>query len=429
MIKAVNEAPKGYKSPGYEKVCTTLLASERKSVDRQLQAIRDTWAEIGVSISDGWRDQRNHPLINVVAVCPQGAMFLKAVDCSGIEKDTSFISTILIDAIESVGPHNVVQVITDNAQVCKAAGLIVEDRYDHIFWTPCAVHSLNLMLAKIGEIEWINEIYVASKEIQMFITNHSMSQAIYRGFAKLELLKVAETCFASHTLVIKRLVEVRQALQAMVINRLWESWRTSTSDRGQKIKSIILDDAWWDKVQYLLRFTEPILTLIRAFDTDTLCLGEVYENIDSMLERIREIIRASENDPHETFYYLVKDIVTERWNKMTTPLQLLAYALHPKYYHSKILSLPGRTTPNKDSEVVQGYKTALKKIYRDMGVAMEVRQEFGGFEQSTGSFSDPVAMDDRGHLDPITCWGFHGGDNIHLSTLATRLLSQVASSS
>ena len=191
MIKAVNEAPKGYKSPGYEKVRTTLLTSERQSVDKQLQAIRDTWVSTGVSIvSDGWRDQRNRPLINVIAICPQGAMFLKAVDCSGIEKDASFISSILIDAIESVGPQNVVQVITDNAQVCRAAGLIVEGRYDHIFWTPCAVHSLNLMLAKIGEIEWINEIYIASKEIQMFITNHSMSQAIYRGFAKLELLKV-----------------------------------------------------------------------------------------------------------------------------------------------------------------------------------------------------------------------------------------------
>jgi len=191
MIKAVNEAPQGYKSPGYEKVRTTLLTSERQSVDRQLQSIRDTWAETGVSIvSDGWRDQRNRPLINVIAICPQGAMFLKAVDCSGIEKDAAFISSILIDAIESVGPQNVVQVITDNAQVCRAAGLIVEGRYDHIFWTPCAVHSLNLMLAKIGEIEWINEVYVAAKEIQMFITNHSMSQAIYRGFAKLELLKV-----------------------------------------------------------------------------------------------------------------------------------------------------------------------------------------------------------------------------------------------
>ena len=117
-------------------------------------------------------------------------MFFKAIDCSGVERDAPSISNILIDAIESVGPQNVVQVITDNAHVCSATRLIVEGRYGHIFWTPCAVHSLNLMLAKIGEIEWINEIYVASKEIQMFITNHSMSQAIYRGFAKLELLKV-----------------------------------------------------------------------------------------------------------------------------------------------------------------------------------------------------------------------------------------------
>eukprot|EP00253_Pinus_taeda_P014029 PITA_14029 len=203
MIKAVNEAPKGYKSPGYEKVRTTLLTSEGKFVDRQLQSICDTWEETRVSIiSDGLRDQRNRPLINVIAICPQGAMFLKAIDCSGVEKDATFISIILIDAIESVGSQNVVQVIIDNA-------------------------------------------------------------------------KVVETRFASHTLVIKRLLEVRQALQAMVIDPLWESWRTSTSDRGQRIKYIILDDAWWDKVQYLLQFTEPILTMIRAFDTNMPCLGEV----------------------------------------------------------------------------------------------------------------------------------------------------------
>jgi hypothetical protein len=38
-------------------------------------------------------------------------------------------------------------------------------------------------------------------------------------------------------------------------------------------------------------------------------------------------------------------------------------------------------------------------------------------------------MDDSGHMDPITWWGFHGRNSVHLSTLATRLLSQVVSSS
>eukprot|EP01018_Ginkgo_biloba_P031851 Gb_35846 [translate_table: standard] len=60
-------------------------------------------------------------------------MFLNAVDCNGELKDATFIANILIDAIESVGSLNVVQVITDNARVCKAVELLVEVRYKNIF--------------------------------------------------------------------------------------------------------------------------------------------------------------------------------------------------------------------------------------------------------------------------------------------------------
>jgi hypothetical protein len=60
-------------------------------------------------------------LINVIALSPKGAMFLKAEDCSGEVKDSNFIVDILIVAIEQVGPANVVQLITDNAHVCKVA--------------------------------------------------------------------------------------------------------------------------------------------------------------------------------------------------------------------------------------------------------------------------------------------------------------------
>jgi hypothetical protein len=63
-------------------------------------------------------------LINVIPLSPKGAMFLRAEDCSGEVKYSNFIAEILIVVIEQVGPANVVQVITDNALVCK--GLIVE---------------------------------------------------------------------------------------------------------------------------------------------------------------------------------------------------------------------------------------------------------------------------------------------------------------
>jgi len=40
----------------------------------------------------------------------------------------------------------------------------------------------------MGKIDKIYKIYKEAKEIQMFITNHHMSQTIYRQFEKMELL-------------------------------------------------------------------------------------------------------------------------------------------------------------------------------------------------------------------------------------------------
>ena len=53
-------------------------------------------------VSDGWKDTRNKPLINVIAMSPKGAMLLKAIDCEREVKDSQFISRILIEAIDMV---------------------------------------------------------------------------------------------------------------------------------------------------------------------------------------------------------------------------------------------------------------------------------------------------------------------------------------
>ena len=136
----------------------------------------------GVTIvSDGWTDTRRRPLINIIATSPKGAMFLKDEDYSGEVKDSQFIANVLIKAIEQIGPNKVVQVIMDNAPVCKAAGLIVESRFDNIFWTPCIVHNLNLILEEIdNKVPWIKELTGKAWEIVKFITNHHQSQAIFR---------------------------------------------------------------------------------------------------------------------------------------------------------------------------------------------------------------------------------------------------------
>ena len=129
-----------------------MLKKERSLIEDVLKPVRNSWSSSGVSIiSDGWTDTRRRPLVNLIASSPARAMFLRAEDCPGEIKDNNFIAEVLISAIKQVGPSNVVQVIIDNAPVCKAAGLIVESRYNHILWTPCIVHNLNLILEEIEQ--------------------------------------------------------------------------------------------------------------------------------------------------------------------------------------------------------------------------------------------------------------------------------------
>ena len=100
MVRAINETPSGFKGPGYEKVCTTLLDDEVARVDSAMLPIKDAWVKTGVTIvSDGWKDARNRPLVNVLVVSTRGAMFLKVVDCEGDVKNGPFIANILIHTI------------------------------------------------------------------------------------------------------------------------------------------------------------------------------------------------------------------------------------------------------------------------------------------------------------------------------------------
>nr|KAJ0193654.1 hypothetical protein LSAT_V11C800398380 [Lactuca sativa] len=68
------------------------------------------------------------------------------------------IAKFLMQAIEFVGPSNVLQFVTDNVANCIAAGKELEKVYKHIFWSPCCVHTLNLIFKDFAHaFIWLEE--------------------------------------------------------------------------------------------------------------------------------------------------------------------------------------------------------------------------------------------------------------------------------
>jgi len=340
----------GYTIPGYNRARESLLKQERRHIETLLESTKSTWPEKGVTIcSDGWSDPQRRPIINFIAVSEKAPMFLRADNCEGEYKSKEYIAEKLRAIIDEVGRQNVVQIITDNAANCKGAGLLIEAENDHIFWTPCVVHTLNLAMKNICEpklprtptdedmhvwsqLEFINNVKVEATMIKNFIMNHGMRLSMFNEFSHLKLLSIAETRFASVVCMLKRFVEVKAALQHMVISDKWSIYKEDAST-AQHVKEKILSDVWWGNVEYILRFTSPIYDMIRFADTDTPCLHLIYEMWDSMIEKVKKEIYLHEGkEPNEEsdLYSVIHDILIARWTKGNNPLHCLAHSLNPR---------------------------------------------------------------------------------------------------
>ncbi|XP_031478612.1 uncharacterized protein LOC116249604 [Nymphaea colorata] len=436
----------GYVPPSSERLRTILLEQQKSQVNNLLEYQKLTWKQHGVSIvSDGWTNLQRRPFINFIATSANRPIFLKAIDASGEYKSAEYLKGLFMEIIEEVGKDKVVQIITDDTPICKAAGIAIEHDYPHIFWTPCAVHSLNLALKGICNppskeqdphayelCSWIEDLEKDVRNIRNFIVNHQYALSIYDKHSDLKLLRVAETRFASLIVMVKRMKRVKSALISMVTDDDWNFYRADDDDKAQAIKRLILDDKWWDKIFYFLAFTEPFWEMLKVLDCDNSTLHRVYEMWDTMIEKIQDVIFKHEKKniafEDSAFFVHVRKILIARWDKSSTLLQCMAHSLNPKYYGKKWLAQGiGRTPPHKDPKLSKNILACLNRIFIDVHQNREAHDEFERF--STGIGEDLCATVDKDDYAPMSWWIKHGYAYHTLQRLALRLLVQPATSS
>ncbi|XP_052620859.1 uncharacterized protein LOC128126784 [Lactuca sativa] len=339
-----------------------------------------------------------------MATSGNGPLFLKAVNCFGEVKDRFFIVELMKEVINEIGHENIVQIITDNAANCKAAGEIIESQFPHIYWTPCVVHTLNLALKNIcsprnvetneltyEQCRWIKEVHEEAFAIKKFIMNHNMRLSIFTKFTPLRLFSVADTRFASIIVMLKRLKLIKRGLQAMVISEEWSSYILDDTEKANSVKEYISNDDWWDKVTYILSFTGPIYEMIRACDTD-------------------------------------KPLA--RWAKNNTPLHCLAHSLHPRYYSDAwLIEDSTRCAPHMDGEISQERMKCFRRLFPNDAEYGRVLDEYAMFSMKSGPFEDLTSISKMATMEPKNWWVNFGDQTPFLQTLAFRLLGQPSSSS
>ncbi|XP_020255694.1 uncharacterized protein LOC109832704 isoform X1 [Asparagus officinalis] len=375
-----------------------------------------------------------------------GPMFQKAIDATEVlSKDAEYLAGVFTEVIEDIGESKVVQVITDNASNYKAAGAIIERKFPNIFWTPCVVHCLNLVLKSICEpnerashyieCQWISQLVHQVNEINYFILNHGLSTTIFERYADVKLLKVAETRFGSKIVMATRIQRLKDALEKTVMDPDWKKFKVNGRNpielKAREVKDLLVSDAWWDQVDYLLKFTEPMMNFLRAADMDSSVLHLVYDMWDTMIEEVKKIIFEHEGvdlvSGQSSFFDAIQHVIESRWNKSNTLLHCMAHSLVPRYYTEEWLQGGGnsirRVAPNEDEEVSTNRNKCLQRLFPNSDDARRVFLEYGTFSGSLENFSEPHVTTARAYEDPLSWWANYDSTTPLLQSLAFKLLS------
>lgn len=279
----------GWTGLEYNRMRTTMLSEEKERIEASLVPIKEGWKKFGCTIiSDGWSDTRRRHIINILVSSCLGTYFLRAVDAgkAGEHITAEFIYHHIEKAILDVGVENVVQVVTDNASNCKRMGEMVEREFPSIVWTPCAAHSLDLLIEDIGSLGWVKPVLDDATRIASFFRKKHQALAIFRSHSPKDIVHPSKTRFAYMYVVLDRLYEVRDALRRSVVDAPWRLMHNANHETTRSIQRKVLDEDFWSDVHGITLVLKPIFLHLRITDMEGSTMGLFYHLFKKMRREI-----------------------------------------------------------------------------------------------------------------------------------------------
>ncbi|KAH7423634.1 hypothetical protein KP509_12G065100 [Ceratopteris richardii] len=310
-----------------------------------------------------------------------------------------------------VGQKNVVQVITDNGSNCVAMGRFLEAEFPSIVWTPCAAHSIDLLIEDLGKIPWIHSIFSTCHKVVSLFTKRPKLLAIFRSYSELDILKPAKTRFAYMCIVMERLLRVRQALMQTVVSTEWTAWDGHTTPRADFVRITCLSDSFWRDVEALVRAIHPLYSVLRIVDMEGSTLGLVYEFMDRVGESLSRC-------PHLTLDRIeqLQAVWRDRWDWFHRPIHGMAHLLHPLWRSQQAIV---------DEELLSAWNTYVYRLYpADVELRLQLERQLLVFQNGGGHFGKDTACLRSAQLRPVSWWEMYGASAPQLRELAIRILSQ-----
>ncbi|XP_042444056.1 uncharacterized protein LOC122029182 [Zingiber officinale] len=384
-IEAIEQFGSGMKPPSYHEVRVMYL-KELANTNSLLKSHEEDHAKFGCTImADGWTDKKSRTLINFLVNGPKGSVFVESVDASGYSHIADKMFELLSKFVYRIGEKNMVQIVTNNASCNISAGHLLENRFPHLYWTPCVAHCLDLLLEDIFKIH-LKKLHERALMVNGYIYNRPQVLSMMREFTgQRDMVKTAKTHFATAFLTLKRFHVQQPNLRKMFTSEKWANSRFSKEAIGKRVAEVILMHPFWKNMVFVLRVGDPLVKVLRLVDDEKRSpMGYIYESMD----RAKEAITVSFNNNEEK-YRSIFELIDKRWNiQLHRPLHAAGYFLSPECFYSNF-------DIENDTEVMEGLYKRIARLVRGEDLQDKITNQLEKYKKAEGLFGLPLAIRQR----------------------------------
>ncbi|KAF2296098.1 hypothetical protein GH714_036135 [Hevea brasiliensis] len=417
MVDAIASGGSEIEMPSYHDLRGQILKNTVEEVKTDVDKHMATWARTGCSVLvDQWNTLMGRTLLSFLVYSSEGVVFLKSVDASDFINSSDALYELLKQVVLEVGARHVLQVITNMEEQYIVAGRRLSDSFPTLYWAPCAAHCLDLILKDFAKIGWINTVIEQARSITRFVYNYSVVLNMVRKYtAGNDIVEPGLTRFATNFATLKRMVDLKHTLQAMVTSQEWMDCPYAKKPGGLEMLDLLSNQSFWSNCVLITDLTNPLLRLLRIVSGNKRpAMGYVYAGIYRAKEAIKKEL-VKRND-----YMVYWNIIDHWWEQQNNlPLHAAGFFLNPKFFYS----IEG----DVHNEILSQMFDCIEKLVPDVSVQDKITKEINSYKNAAGDFGRKMAVRARDTLLPVEWWSTYGGSCPNLVRLAIRILSQTSS--
>lgn len=400
--------------PTYNDLRGPVLKSVLDEVKNDTAKHTAAWGKTGCSLMvEQSNTEMGRTFLKFFVYAPEGTVFLKSVDATDFVHSSDILVEVLKQVVEEVGVKNVLQVITKGEEQYVVAGKKLMDIFPTLYWSPCAAECIDLILKDFENLEWISGVIEQARSITRFIYNHAVVLNLLRRYTfGYDIIEIAGSRSATNFATLKRMVDLKSNLLAMVTSQEWVDCPYAKKQEGLELLDYANNESFWSSCILITRLTSSLMRLFKIVSSGKRpAMGYVYAGMYKAKEAIKKELLKRED------YVAYWDIIDHRWERhWSLPLHAAGFYLNPKFFYSIEGDIP--------SEIISGMFDCIERLVTDTKVQDKIIKEINSYKSAAGDLGRKVAIRARESILPAEWWLTYGGGCPNLMRLAIRILSQ-----